>query len=129
MERTKAFWKANRTLRGITAVTYEDRCEWDYWNKFAGRRGEATCNSAYHYTIPVRDQTFADQTERQHFERALARAMKPCYRHKDRKLHAWIKRHVLCAPLFVVGPINFFKRMAIPNSALYDIVVHGDASG
>ena len=128
-ERTKAFWKENRTSRGITAVTYEDRCEWHFWNKFAGLRGEGTCSSAYHHTIPTRDQTFSDQTERQHFERALARAMKPCHYYSERKRHAWIQRHVLCAPLFVKGPINFFKRMAIPNSALYDIVVHGDASG
>ena len=76
-ERTKAFWKENRTSRGITAVTYEDRCEW-HWNKFAGLRGEGTCSSAYHHTIPTRDQTFSDQT-RDNISSELARAMKPCH--------------------------------------------------
>lgn len=127
-ERNKAFWRQNRMTSSMTAVSYSDRAEWHYWNQFAARCGEGTCNSMYAHTIPTRDQTFSDQTERQDFERALARAMTPCHYYKDRKRHAWIKRHVLCAPLFVKGPINFFKRMAIPNSALYDIVVHGDAS-
>ena len=138
-ERTKAFWKQYREDRdgltratGIThAVSYEDRREWHYWNdeaKEARRRGAGTCEDMYSGTIPTRDKTFSDQICRRNFEVALANTKKPCHC-CERKRHAWNRRHALCSPFFVRGPIDFFNRMAIPNSALYDIVVHGDASG
>ena len=140
-ERTKAFWKLYREvsadelqrITGIThALSYEDREEWHYWNdeaKEARRRGAGTCEDMYSGTIPTRGKTFSEQTCRRNFEVALANTKKPCHYYSERKRHAWNRRHALCSPFFVCGPINFFKRMAIPNSALYDIVVHGDASG
>ena len=140
-ERTKAFWKQYREvsadelkrITGIThALSYEDRREWHCWNeeaKEAWRRGAGTCVDMYSHTIPTRDLTFSDRINRRHFEVALAETKKPCHYYSERKRHAWNRRHALCAPFFVRGPIDFFNRMAIPNSALYDIVVHGDASG
>jgi len=139
-ERTKAFWEQYRgvnadelkRITGIThALSYEDREEWHYWNdeaKEVRRNGAGTCEDMYSHAIPTRDRTFSEQMDRRDFELALASTKKPCHYYSERKRHAWNRRHALCGPFFVQGPINFFNRMAIPNSALYDIVVHGDAS-
>ena len=136
-ERAKAFWKQYRADRDAFptarhALSYKDREEWHYWNdavKEVDRRGAGTCEDIYGNTMPTRDQVFSDKIGRRDFELALAWGRKPNYIHSQRGSQVWNKGHALCAPFFVHGPINFFKRMAIPSSALYDVVVHGDASG
>lgn len=136
-ERNKTFWKQYREDRNAFptaryALSYEDRAEWHYWNdavEESDRRGAGTCEDIYGNTMPTRDQVFSDKIDRRDFELALALARKPNNIHNERKSQKWNKRHALCAPFFVHGPINFFKRMAISHSGLYDVVVHGDASG
>lgn len=120
--RTKAFHADPKNRREYYyPQTYKDREEWHKFNDPpSGRQGVGNCDIGDYGKTPTVDVTF---------RRVCRDEFVECAKSKTRVTPGggwWRRDHALCEPMFFFGPINFYKRQAVPNFVLYNAVVHGD---
>ena len=113
-ERAREFWENNERERRAYPyrtngpyLSYQDRLEWHPTNGGVGSTWTEDWDNMRTF-----DQVFATDRTKEYFVNAAAAAALGLPR-------------TLCKPLFVYGPINFHKRMAVRGDWLYDAVVHG----
>lgn len=109
-ERAREFWEERRRYPEFIDgpyVSYQDRLQWHPLNG-----GVGSTKTEWYDKRLTRDQVFATDRTKEYFVKAAAAAALGLPR-------------TLCKPLFVYGPIDFHKRMAVPGSWLYNAVFHG----
>ena len=115
-ERSEAFWNSPPIDIYENYLSYHDRTYWLHPNN--GGIGSLSRERPWTMT---RDQTFSARRTKECFVRAAMVGKRPVHRPDG----FWRPSHALCEPLFFRGPINFYKRMAVPNTVLYNAVVLG----
>ena len=102
------------------ALSYDQREEWHEGNRpESGRRGVGICEGLYAMELPTRDVTFG---------RPSRNEFVICAKSETRVTPSggfWRRDHAICEPFFYFGAINFYKRQALPNSVVYNAVMHG----
>ena len=131
VQRTREYW-GDDWQYGVTSkptnkwsfeshVVNYDYAEHEH-GRFRGARPGVGSILDYDDICPTRDQTFATNVTKNEFLRAAFGTYTP---NMEPRQGAGRRNHAMCEPLFVHRRINFFKRMAIPNHVLYEIVMLG----